>query len=195
MRLFRRRKEPNLSDSIRQEIDKVLSQLEGNSASLDDQGIRRRLASAISGGYDFADTLHNIYCDYGYPHSLDFFNFWNMYRRFGIARNAVELPVDIGWVTEPTVEGSEKFQNDLDVIINTLDFWKRMKGLDTRQRVGRYAGMFMRVRDGKKPSEPIDGTLSGVNTLVDMMPLYEGQLRSEERRVGKECRSRWSPYH
>ena len=22
-----------------------------------------------------------------------------------------------------------------------------------------------------------------------------GLLRSEERRVGKECRSRWSPYH
>src|SRR5256886_17251488 len=23
----------------------------------------------------------------------------------------------------------------------------------------------------------------------------KGRLRSEERRVGKECRSRWSPYH
>src|SRR5258707_13112115 len=23
----------------------------------------------------------------------------------------------------------------------------------------------------------------------------QGRLRSEERRVGKECRSRWSPYH
>ena len=23
----------------------------------------------------------------------------------------------------------------------------------------------------------------------------EGKARSEERRVGKECRSRWSPYH
>ena len=23
----------------------------------------------------------------------------------------------------------------------------------------------------------------------------EGEERSEERRVGKECRSRWSPYH
>ena len=22
-----------------------------------------------------------------------------------------------------------------------------------------------------------------------------GSIRSEERRVGKECRSRWSPYH
>ena len=25
--------------------------------------------------------------------------------------------------------------------------------------------------------------------------LKKGVLRSEERRVGKECRSRWSPYH
>ena len=25
--------------------------------------------------------------------------------------------------------------------------------------------------------------------------LREGWTRSEERRVGKECRSRWSPYH
>src|SRR2546422_5233261 len=24
---------------------------------------------------------------------------------------------------------------------------------------------------------------------------YAGNVRSEERRVGKECRSRWSPYH
>src|SRR6266542_4329231 len=25
--------------------------------------------------------------------------------------------------------------------------------------------------------------------------LQSGEVRSEERRVGKECRSRWSPYH
>src|SRR6266496_4209019 len=25
--------------------------------------------------------------------------------------------------------------------------------------------------------------------------LFDSSLRSEERRVGKECRSRWSPYH
>ena len=28
--------------------------------------------------------------------------------------------------------------------------------------------------------------------FIEHSPL---QLRSEERRVGKECRSRWSPYH
>src|SRR3989454_12788045 len=28
-----------------------------------------------------------------------------------------------------------------------------------------------------------------------LQPVPLGQVRSEERRVGKECRSRWSPYH
>src|SRR3989442_11416711 len=27
------------------------------------------------------------------------------------------------------------------------------------------------------------------------VPTFIASLRSEERRVGKECRSRWSPYH
>ena len=31
--------------------------------------------------------------------------------------------------------------------------------------------------------------------LADMAILYRTRSRSEERRVGKECRSRWSPYH
>ena len=32
---------------------------------------------------------------------------------------------------------------------------------------------------------------------IDVMPTpaSKGAERSEERRVGKECRSRWSPYH
>ena len=27
------------------------------------------------------------------------------------------------------------------------------------------------------------------------LEVQRGEVRSEERRVGKECRSRWSPYH
>ena len=33
----------------------------------------------------------------------------------------------------------------------------------------------------------------GVNQVLGT-EMYRGE-RSEERRVGKECRSRWSPYH
>ena len=32
-------------------------------------------------------------------------------------------------------------------------------------------------------------------TRILAMPITRGRNRSEERRVGKECRSRWSPYH
>ena len=33
------------------------------------------------------------------------------------------------------------------------------------------------------------------DVLVPLTPVIVHQMRSEERRVGKECRSRWSPYH
>ena len=32
-------------------------------------------------------------------------------------------------------------------------------------------------------------------TLQKIAPMGDPIERSEERRVGKECRSRWSPYH
>ena len=34
-----------------------------------------------------------------------------------------------------------------------------------------------------------------MNEQYFMTAKYYAVLRSEERRVGKECRSRWSPYH
>ena len=45
---------------------------------------------------------------------------------------------------------------------------------------------------GGDPQEWLDG----INEmLADAGILRNGSRRSEERRVGKECRSRWSPYH
>ena len=31
--------------------------------------------------------------------------------------------------------------------------------------------------------------------LAELFKVFGDSTRSEERRVGKECRSRWSPYH
>ena len=149
--------------------------LEANNANIS-RDVSLRMAAMISGGYDFADTLHNIYLDYGYPGQLKFSHFWNMYRRFGVAKSVVELPVDTGWMNVPTVEANEKFLSGLEKLDERFKLWTRIKGLDTRQRVGRYAGIFMRVRDGKKPEEPLEGVLSGENALMEMMPLYESQL-------------------
>ena len=35
----------------------------------------------------------------------------------------------------------------------------------------------------------------GAGTKSSLAYMYWKETRSEERRVGKECRSRWSPYH
>ena len=42
-----------------------------------------------------------------------------------------------------------------------------------------------------------ESALYGVQTLrgIENFRISKFHLRSEERRVGKECRSRWSPYH
>ena len=167
---------PRISGSA-VELSNALRELQmyANTSS-QDTITRGRMAAVISGGYDYSDTLHNIYLDFGYPLELSFFNYWNMYRRFGIARNIVELPADTGWRSAPIVEGGGQFNSELEKLVNKTDMWNRLRGLDVRQRVGRYAGMFMRVKDGKAPHEPLDGTLSGVNSLVQMIPMYEGQL-------------------
>ena len=48
---------------------------------------------------------------------------------------------------------------------------------------------------------PLPETLARVDKVIDISDEEKegkkkiGEERSEERRVGKECRSRWSPYH
>lgn len=172
-----KRKKPDVGDQIRAEVDRALAHYKANESFADTQSLRGKIAAAVSGGYDFADTLHNVYLDYGYPETLEFFHFWNMYRRFGIAASVAELPVDIGWVDEPEILASEQFRREFDSLATRLQLWTRLKGLDRRQRVGRYAGLFMRVKDGKAPSEPLEGKLPGATALVQVVPLYEGQLK------------------
>src|SRR5256885_16397031 len=53
----------------------------------------------------------------------------------------------------------------------------------------RLAVVFQSDGEALKPVRPMTTQVAFEPDLVDH------RLRSEERRVGKECRSRWSPYH
>src|SRR3989442_15064943 len=59
-------------------------------------------------------------------------------------------------------------------------------------------GVVSALRFKRRPLEMVIGgerkkiVIEGEPTYT---ALYELENRSEERRVGKECRSRWSPYH
>ena len=58
--------------------------------------------------------------------------------------------------------------------------------LEPSMGVGNFFGML--------PTSMADSRLYGVE-LDSITGRIAKKLRSEERRVGKECRSRWSPYH
>ena len=47
----------------------------------------------------------------------------------------------------------------------------------------------------KDYDDDIDAVNARVDGIEKTLSELQAQVRSEERRVGKECRSRWSPYH
>src|SRR3989449_11615246 len=73
-----------------------------------------------------------------------------------------------------------ELQDVLDAAQSRLSFHlKTLKdaGLVTDRREGRWAYYAL------------------IPDALDGIAAFTGAVRSEERRVGKECRSRWSPYH
>src|SRR5256885_12782758 len=64
-------------------------------------------------------------------------------------------------------------QSVANALWDTAGTWLKQRGFDT-------------MRGPMSPS---------VNDECGLLIANNGTPRSEERRVGKECRSRWSPYH
>ena len=63
---------------------------------------------------------------------------------------------------------------------------------DTEKRVKEDPGL----QEAVKRSVAEQVLIPEMMEVTDLMPeLAQNRDRSEERRVGKECRSRWSPYH
>src|ERR671914_1503132 len=89
--------------------------------------------------------------------------------------------------------------------------WAQTKGKLGYMKIVDNAAMFVAMEKGFFKSEGLEletvpmaggalivqGVTSGDLQIgwTNVISLYQAHVRSEERRVGKECRSRWSPYH
>ena len=79
-----------------------------------------------------------------------------------------------------------------------MGFLDRLLGRETPQQQSYqqqgYGQQDYRQQQGYA-SGPQDSTTGATAQDRAAIARYRYLLRSEERRVGKECRSRWSPYH
>ena len=71
--------------------------------------------------------------------------------------------------------------------------------LDGRLAVNNHGGdqdiQIVRVKSLPKDAQGIQQAFEQLLAASDKQLVTKITVRSEERRVGKECRSRWSPYH
>ena len=68
-------------------------------------------------------------------------------------------------------------------------------GVDVRQKKALPAGELHKLLYEDPKSERLRRTQTIAALMFQFCGMSFADLRSEERRVGKECRSRWSPYH
>ena len=85
-----------------------------------------------------------------------------------------------------------------DLIIIIFTSAKNTPALFGKNLRGKYEGDFYLAKNYGAITTLIYSAFKNYdNAMLDQMliELAVGLTRSEERRVGKECRSRWSPYH
>ena len=68
---------------------------------------------------------------------------------------------------------------------------EKQYGIDEK-RLAEYA---QQIKEIHEQGVQIGIVIGGGNIFRGLSGANKGFDRSEERRVGKECRSRWSPYH
>ena len=78
-------------------------------------------------------------------------------------------------------------RDNSDLLLDSL-----LLDLEELTLLGRLAD---RIEVDREWREPLLALLGCLTQSPETLSRVQGHRRSEERRVGKECRSRWSPYH
>src|SRR5256885_4017074 len=122
---------------------------------------------------------------------------WRPRRPRGVLRLYVDKPGGVG--IDDCQRVSREVGDVLDasaLIEEAYDLEVSSPGLDRQLRTDRE----VRWAAGKRVccwlagGQEVRGRLVGLDGGQIVLE-HDGGTRSEERRVGKECRSRWSPYH
>lgn len=137
-------------------------------------------------GYFGSDTKHpNFYCDYGYPQNLAFDNFYQMYKRNGIAKAGVDRAIETCWQAMPFLQEREDthdkttLEAGIEDHFDRLMFWTACAEADKWSRVGAYGALIFRYRDGQAFDQPVT-RVSGLDSIAEVIACNAAQLEPQE---------------
>lgn len=115
---------------------------------------------------------------FGYSTELTFDMLLTAYKRGGPGHGAVHRILDKCWqenprIKVPEVDAETPWEKKTKKTLEAVQAWKKLRDFDRRNMVGKFAGLILRVGDGKKLSEPLERA----QRLVDLVPVYENQLK------------------
>jgi len=135
----------------------------------------------LTGHYNQSNQRIDTWSVGGYPDTVTFDQHWNMWRRNGVAKAVIEMPVNACWQEPPEIEGGgQAFIDAIAMLDKKYALWARLRALDLRQRVGRYAGLLLIAKEPGSPTPDKPLNAISTNAMVKMMPVYESQLDVNE---------------
>lgn len=122
---------------------------------------------------------HDHYTDFGYPEQVTFDQLKKMYDRNDLAKAAVKKTTEKTFQNLPVIQRGEAEDADVAEAFDRLGFWDKLADTDEYAQVGGYAGLVLRIADGKRFHEPVDGSHS-LDDLVEIIPAWSEQLKVSE---------------
>lgn len=141
----------------------------------------RRAREELAHGVGALDAKRPAaWAQYGWPQDVTFEQLLRAYERGGAGHGAVHRILDKCWEKLPRIKSpkSDKvtpWETKVGKQLAEISAWSKLRDLDRRNMVGRYAALIYRVADGRKLNEQ----LVTATKLVDLIPVYENQIRVE----------------
>lgn len=149
--------------------------------------VARARANYASGGIGTGNTKRpRIWREFGYPEVLTFDDFYKAYDRNALGGAAVDRYISGCWIDVPEIfegdeeadqDGSTEWDNKLNKLLKS--HWEQIKEADKRNLIGRYSGLIIQLRDGRKWDEPVDtAVISRLKdkAIIRLIPAWEAQL-------------------
>lgn len=138
----------------------------------------QRAREALAGFGSLDAKRPTAWAQYGYAVNPTFADMLQAYERHPAAHGAVHRLLDKCWqelprIKSPASDEVTPWEQRVNAVLRSTQAWAKLRDLDRRNMVGRYAAIIYRVADGKALREPLERA----SRLVDLVPLYEDHLR------------------